>query len=251
MHRLTLLIISYLSYRAISSCVLLSLISQNFVSKYLHGKLIGAPDNEDESEDSTTECNKSTSIYCATEEGDLALINWKTAIMNPEDQVISKSAKEGSMRTLMEKNRQPEELLPDAIQWSIQDHFGRIVSLEHSPFFPQILLSVSCWGFHVWNVQNHFRKKPVFISSHPSTIYTVGRWSPSRPGLILLAKVDGSIDVWDFMNSFFRSYHNTVGYPKSHYVHGNLARPAVTFHVSGSGRLFWIAYFIRYSYNFI
>ncbi len=47
MHRLTLLIISYLSYRAISSCVLLSLISQNFVSKYLHGKLIGAPDNED------------------------------------------------------------------------------------------------------------------------------------------------------------------------------------------------------------
>jgi len=102
---------------------------------YLHGKLIGDPDNEDESEDSTTECNKSTFIYCATEEGDLALINWKTAIMNPEDQVISKSAKEGSMRTLMEKNRQPEELLPDAIQWSIQDHFGRIVSLEHSPFF--------------------------------------------------------------------------------------------------------------------
>jgi WD40 repeat protein len=203
MYRLTLLIITYLSYRAISSCVLLSLISQNFVSKYLHGKLIGAPDNEDESEDSTTECNKSTFIYCATEEGDLALINWKTAIMNPEDQVISKSAKEGSMRTLMEKNRQPEELLPDAIQWSIQDHFGRIVSLEHSPFFPQILLSVSCWGFHVWNVQNHFRKKPVFISSHPSTIYTVGRWSPSRPGLILLAKVDGSIDVWDFMNSFY------------------------------------------------
>jgi WD40 repeat protein len=170
---------------------------------YLYGKFNGAPDNQDSSEDLAKASYKSTSIYCATEEGDLALINWKTAIVNSEDRVISKSAKDGSMRTLMEKSRHSEELLPDVVQWSIHDHFGRIVSLEQSPFFPQILLSVSCWGFHVWNMLNHSRKKPLFISSHPSTIYTVGRWSPSRPGLILLAKVDGSIDVWDFMNSFY------------------------------------------------
>jgi hypothetical protein len=173
MYRLTLLIITYLSYRAISSCVLLSLISQNFVSKYLHGKLIGAPDNEDESEDSTTECNKSTFIYCATEEGDLALINWKTAIMNPEDQVISKSAKEGSMRTLMEKNRQPEEFLPDAIQWSIQDHFGRIVSLEHSPFFPTNTLISFLLGFPCLECAESFPKEAcVYLFTPLNNLYS-------------------------------------------------------------------------------
>lgn len=164
---------------------------------HLYGRLREASDAEDIADSTKVPC-KSMSIYCTTEEGDLALINWNTVTVNTEGRIKSKEAKDSSVRTQIEKNSQ----LPDVVQWSIQDHFGRIVSLEQSPFFSEILLSVSCWSFHVWNVLNHSQKKPLFISSQPSTIYTVGRWSPSRPGIIILAKVDGSIDVWDFMNNF-------------------------------------------------
>lgn len=32
---------------------------------------------------------------------------------------------------------------------------------------------------------------------------TTGRWSPTRPGMLFLGKVDGSMDVWDFTDSSF------------------------------------------------
>lgn len=31
-----------------------------------------------------------------------------------------------------------------------------------------------------------------------------GRWSVTRPGLLLIAKVDGSLDVWDFTDTSHR-----------------------------------------------
>ena len=31
-----------------------------------------------------------------------------------------------------------------------------------------------------------------------------GRWSVTRPGIFLLAKVDGSLDVWDFTDTSYR-----------------------------------------------
>ena len=42
--------------------------------------------------------------------------------------------------------------------------------------------------------------RPVSIFSSPFTTsyFTCGMWSPSRPGVILLGKVDGTVDVWDF-----------------------------------------------------
>ena len=32
---------------------------------------------------------------------------------------------------------------------------------------------------------------------------TTGRWSPTRPGMLFLGKVDGSMDVWDFTDSSY------------------------------------------------
>lgn len=170
---------------------------------YLSETPRGYVDSDDSSgSNSKPDYHHSTSIYCTTEEGDIALINWNPNAINKEEQKITNTNDASSMNKQQQQNYQNDAVIPDAIvQWSIHDHFGKIISLEQSPFFPRVLLSVSCWGFYILNVQNPSQRKPLFISPLHSSIYTVGRWSPSRPGLILLAKMDGSVDVWDFMDS--------------------------------------------------
>jgi hypothetical protein len=42
-----------------------------------------------------------------------------------------------------------------------------------------------------------------------NTIMTVGRWSPSRPATLLLGKIDGTIDIWDFTDT---RYVNALQY---------------------------------------
>ena len=75
-----------------------------------------------------------------------------------------------------------------------QDHFRPCVSLEQSPFFPDIYLSVGDWSFNLWceGVES-----PVFSSPFSEAYLMAGRWSPTRPGVIVLSRADGSVDVWD------------------------------------------------------
>lgn len=46
-------------------------------------------------------------------------------------------------------------------------------------------------------------RKPVFSSPMATNYLTTGRWSPTRPGMLFLGKVDGSMDVWDFTDSSY------------------------------------------------
>ena len=47
-------------------------------------------------------------------------------------------------------------------------------------------------------------EKPLFVSPLSATYLTAGAWSPSRPAVIYVACVDGSMLVWDFTDSSFR-----------------------------------------------
>ena len=62
-------------------------------------------------------------------------------------------------------------------------------------------MSVSDWSFHIWKLDSD---KPIFSSPDASTYLTGGSWSPTRPGMLMISKADGCIDVWDFTDS---SYH--------------------------------------------
>eukprot|EP00913_Durusdinium_trenchii_P021166 g19888.t1 len=70
-----------------------------------------------------------------------------------------------------------------------------MLSLERSPFFPDILLGVTDWAFYLFKdgLNEH-----LFMSSYTSTYYTRGVWSPTRPSVIFLGLVSGGIDIWDF-----------------------------------------------------
>ena len=73
---------------------------------------------------------------------------------------------------------------------------------------------------------------------------TTGRWSPTRPGVLFLGKVDGSMDVWDFTDSSYAPSVNLMSSPskitryvgyggKSHFSGGRLG-PFVEFYQAAS-----------------
>ncbi|KAH7299086.1 hypothetical protein KP509_25G072000 [Ceratopteris richardii] len=76
-------------------------------------------------------------------------------------------------------------------------HNGQVRSLQRSPFFEDIILSVDVWTFALWRIGF---KKPIFVSRSVEGYLTTGCWSPSRPGVIYIGSIDGSIEVWDLID---------------------------------------------------
>ncbi|XP_052258483.1 dynein axonemal intermediate chain 3-like isoform X6 [Dreissena polymorpha] len=101
-------------------------------------------------------------------------------------------------------------------------HDGPIMTVQRSPFFMDILLVVGGWNFTIWKeavvidknnpssaeslktlnvAENDALKSGPILQSAPNPIrMTSGFWSPSRPGVFYISKVDGSVDVWDLLD---------------------------------------------------
>lgn len=94
-----------------------------------------------------------------------------------------------------------EDLGRDYVKWCMHDHPRPAVALQQSPFFPDILLSVGDWGFHIWKVG---LDRPLFTSPQSHNYLTSGAWSPTRPAVLLLSCIDGQVLAWDFTDSSFR-----------------------------------------------
>ena len=71
------------------------------------------------------------------------------------------------------------------------------VKLERSPFFPELLLTVYDYYFSIWS---QGIDKPLFHSSYTTdSLITCGALSPSRPGVLLIGRSDGKLELWDFL----------------------------------------------------
>ncbi|KAJ3157426.1 WD repeat-containing protein 63 [Geranomyces michiganensis] len=111
-------------------------------------------------------------FFCATEEGDLIYADW----------IAEKASEEKASR----------------VEHAINYHFGSMSDLHRSPFFPDILLSVGGWSFHIW--REGVTTGPL-LSAAPASAYVIcGRWSPTRPGVFYISKYDGSVEVWDLLD---------------------------------------------------
>ncbi|KAI8817694.1 WD40-repeat-containing domain protein [Fimicolochytrium jonesii] len=114
----------------------------------------------------------SSKFFSATEEGDLIYADW-----NAEKSTEDKASR---------------------VEHAANYHFAAVTDLHRSPFFPDILLSVGGWSFHIW--KEGVTTGPL-LSSAPSLSYLVGgRWSPTRPGVFYISKTDGSVEVWDLLD---------------------------------------------------
>jgi dynein intermediate chain 2 len=74
-------------------------------------------------------------------------------------------------------------------------HHGPIYALQRNPFAPKYFLSIGDWTAKVWSEEI---KTPLMQTKYHDSYLTDGCWSPQRPGLFYLTRMDGFIDIWDF-----------------------------------------------------
>lgn len=117
-----------------------------------------------------------TNFFASTEEGELIYGDW--AAQGGED-------------------RKPEFCKQ---MFTLSKSFRPMLSLERSPFFPDVLLGVTDWAFYLWkdDLWKEGVKDHLFMSSYTSNYFTRGVWSPTRPSVIFLGLASGGIDIWDF-----------------------------------------------------
>jgi WD40 repeat protein len=126
-----------------------------------------------------------TNFWASTEEGELIYGDW-------------------SARS--EDDRKPEFCKK---MFSTSKTFRPSVGLQRSPFFPEILLSVTDWAFFLWKdgLKTHFFQSPA-----PASYFTSGAWSPTRPSVLFLGRADGALEIWDFSD---QSHKHSLMHPVS------------------------------------
>jgi WD40 repeat protein len=124
-----------------------------------------------------------TNFWASTEEGELIYGDWSARA---------------------EDDRKPEFCKK---MFTTSKTFRPSVGLQRSPFFPEILLSVTDWAFFLWKdgLSTHFFQSPA-----PASYFTSGAWSPTRPSVLFLGRADGALEIWDFSD---QSHKHSLMHP--------------------------------------
>jgi len=75
---------------------------------------------------------------------------------------------------------------------------GPIVAVKRSPFFSDIVLVAGGTVFNIW--REKVFTGPLLQTKSFGKFITDAEWSPTRPGVFFIAKVDGTIDIWDLID---------------------------------------------------
>ncbi|NXO55864.1 WDR63 protein, partial [Aramus guarauna] len=84
-------------------------------------------------------------------------------------------------------------------------HTETINTLQRSPFFKDIILSVGGRNFAIW--KEGVTNGPILQSSCSAGRNTAGCWSLTRPGVFYIGRDDGNIDIWDLLKKTYEPSH--------------------------------------------
>lgn len=140
-----------------------------------------------------THIDPRSQFMLGTEEGDILLADLCTS-HSTVGRAATKSEKSGNKDEEDDDNMSSREY----VKWSAEDHARPPVGLQQSPFFPEIVLTVSDWKFNIWKVGD---SRPLFSSPLSPVYYTTGSWSPTRPSVLYAGCANGNIEVWDLSDS--------------------------------------------------
>ncbi|XP_075135471.1 dynein axonemal intermediate chain 2 [Leptodactylus fuscus] len=76
-------------------------------------------------------------------------------------------------------------------------HHGPIYSVQRNPFFPKNFLTVGDWTARIWSEDS--RESSIMWTKYHTSYLTDAAWSPVRPSVFLTTKMDGTLDVWDYL----------------------------------------------------
>ncbi|XP_028918860.1 dynein intermediate chain 3, axonemal isoform X1 [Ornithorhynchus anatinus] len=116
----------------------------------------------------------STNFFAGTEDGELIYSDWK----------LEKNPDSGRLTCQKPINR-------------FLVHDGSVVTVQRSPFFKDIILTVGGWNFGIW--KEGLMVGPILLSCCSTKRYTAGHWSLSRAGVFFLGREDGNIEIWDLL----------------------------------------------------
>ena len=125
-------------------------------------------------------------LIVGTEEGDVMFV----------DLCVAPSGGGGAHHE--DADEEKESSTREFVRWMLPDHTRPSVSIMQSPFFPDIVLTVSDWSFHIWQVG---KDKPIYVSPNHAHYLTCGSWSPTRPAVVILTDSTGHFQIWDFTDT--------------------------------------------------
>ncbi|NWU44000.1 WDR63 protein, partial [Hylia prasina] len=126
--------------------------------------------------------NISTEFLVGNEDGEVIYSKWKKKIDT------------NSAKPVSQKQSQKYAL-----------HIETINTLQQSPFFKDIFLSVGGQKFAIW--KEGFTNGPILQSSCSAGRYTAGQWSLTRPGVFFIGRDNGNIDIWDLLKKTHEPSH--------------------------------------------
>ncbi|NWV00483.1 WDR63 protein, partial [Upupa epops] len=124
----------------------------------------------------------STGFFVGTEDGEIIYSDWKVEMGSNSAQVVS------------QKHSQKYTI-----------HTETINTLQRSPFFKDIILSIGGRTFAIW--KEGVRNGVILRSSCSAGRYTSGHWSLTRPGVFFIGRGDGNIDIWDLLKKTYEPSH--------------------------------------------
>jgi len=83
----------------------------------------------------------------------------------------------------------------DRIGTIYEGHCGPVYALQRNSFFPKYFLTIGDWTVRLWNEEI---KHPIMTSKYFKNYVLDATWSPTRPGVFITTKMDGTLDVWDY-----------------------------------------------------
>ncbi|XP_030062184.1 dynein axonemal intermediate chain 3 [Microcaecilia unicolor] len=118
--------------------------------------------------------NINTNFFIGSEDGELIYSDWK-----------------------MEKETESERLVCSKALYTYTVHDGIVHTVQRSPFFKDIVLTVGGWNFAIWKEGGI--GGPILKSCCSTKRLTAGHWSLSRAGVFFIGKEDGNVDIWDLL----------------------------------------------------
>jgi len=76
-----------------------------------------------------------------------------------------------------------------------EGHCGPVYGLMRNAFFPKYFLTVGDWTVRLWNEE---LRAPIMSSKYFKNYVMDAGWSPTRPGVFVTTKMDGTLDIWDY-----------------------------------------------------
>uniref|UniRef100_A0A2K5S0E1 Dynein axonemal intermediate chain 3 n=1 Tax=Cebus imitator TaxID=2715852 RepID=A0A2K5S0E1_CEBIM len=115
-----------------------------------------------------------TKFFVGTEDGEVIYTDWK-----------------------MEKDPETGRHMPKKPVSIHTIHDGTVHTIQRSPFYNDIILTVGGWNVAIW--KEGVMTGPLLQSCCAPKMYTSGHWSLTRPGVFYIGREDGYIDIWDLL----------------------------------------------------